>query len=143
MSLRNAPQYRVYRHRRNFAWVCWYLNHHPCVDCAERDWVVLEFDHQGEKELNIGANLWNMSLKRLQAEVVKCEVRCCNCHRRRHSTRTETVQKYGLSTDAVDEPRPAPRRPTRRASPSRKRSTSKLLSSRYYRAQTDANFAQS
>lgn len=55
-----------------------------CVDCDERDLVVLDFDHVGEKTGNVthlarrGA-----SLARLKAEIGQCEVRCANCHRRR------------------------------------------------------------
>jgi hypothetical protein len=55
-----------------------------CVDCGERDLLVLEFDHVGEKRSNVTALGWSeTSLARLDAEIALCEVRCCNCHRRR------------------------------------------------------------
>jgi hypothetical protein len=55
-----------------------------CVDCGERDIVVLEFDHLGDKRANVSALAWSMaSLSRLEAEIACCEVRCCKCHRRR------------------------------------------------------------
>src|SRR5437016_5813554 len=60
------------------------LLEHPCVDCGERDPVVLEFDHiNGDKRGNI-ANLTRSgrSWKKIHAEIEKCEVRCANCHRR-------------------------------------------------------------
>jgi hypothetical protein len=65
------------------AWLLAYLRDHPCVDCGETNPIVLEFDHVGDdKHFNIGeANSRRMSLKRVQIEVAKCEVRCANCHR--------------------------------------------------------------
>jgi hypothetical protein len=55
-----------------------------CVDCGERDLLVLEFDHIGDKRSNVTALGWSeTSLARLDAEIAQCEVRCCNCHRRR------------------------------------------------------------
>lgn len=65
-----------------------YLASHPCVDCGEADPVVLEFDHVSGKDSyddmvsNAPKSKW--SVKRLEAEIAKCEVRCANCHRRRH-----------------------------------------------------------
>ena len=50
--------------RRNFLFLLDYLSAAPCVDCGERDPVVLDFDHVGP-------------------EIARCEVRCANCHRRR------------------------------------------------------------
>jgi hypothetical protein len=65
------------------SWIRAYLQGHPCVDCGEPDIVVLDFDHLGDKDECV-SNLMrrNSSLKRIQAEVAKCEVRCANCHRR-------------------------------------------------------------
>ena len=63
-----------------------YLNDHPCVDCGECDPIVLEFDHKENsgKLFNIGAaNTQNYSLKKVIAEIEKCDVRCANCHRRK------------------------------------------------------------
>lgn len=59
-----------------------------CVDCGESDIVVLEFDHVGNKRANVSELAWSMaSLSRLEAEIACCEVRCCNCHRRRTAAR--------------------------------------------------------
>ena len=72
--------------RRVRAWLLDYLKLHPCVDCGETNPIVLEFDHtdRSEKHFNIGeAASRRMSLRRVQAEVEKCEVRCANCHRRK------------------------------------------------------------
>ena len=81
---------RTERLREKREWIVGYLRDHPCVDCGERDIVVLEFDHMNSSEkvdgvmslLNKGA-----SLNRIKREVAKCVVRCANCHRRRTSHR--------------------------------------------------------
>lgn len=61
-----------------------YLLQHPCVDCGEQDFMVLEFDHvRGVKEYNISTILSDvMSLETLKVELAKCDVRCSNCHNR-------------------------------------------------------------
>ena len=63
-----------------------YLLEHPCVDCGEADPVVLEFDHRGDKAFTVGAALhWHVRWEVIADEIEKCEVRCANCHRRRHA----------------------------------------------------------
>lgn len=66
-----------------------YLESHPCVDCGETDWVVLEFDHvRGVKKWNIGSMMnRTSSLDALIEEIAKCDVVCANDHRRRTYTR--------------------------------------------------------
>lgn len=57
-----------------------------CVDCGENDPVVLEFDHKDDvkKIAGVGAMISRgMPLDAIKEEMLKCEVRCCNCHRRR------------------------------------------------------------
>ena len=64
-----------------------YLSRHPCVDCGEADPVVLDFDHvRGTKTQSVSdmAAWGGSSLERLKTEIAKCEIRCANCHRRRH-----------------------------------------------------------
>lgn len=69
------------------SWLTDYLYYHHCVDCGEKDIVVLEFDHREptSKEYNVGTLIHDCgtSLEKLQREVAKCDVRCANCHRRR------------------------------------------------------------
>ena len=73
-----------------------YLADHPCVDCGEKDPVVLEFDHRhrDDKTMPVStmmnrANSWSRVLK----EIEKCDVRCANCHRRR------TAKQFGWYQD--------------------------------------------
>ena len=83
-----------------------YLLQHPCVDCGEDDWVVLEFDHvrgKKKKAVTLIASS-SYSLDTLKKEIAKCEVRCCNCHRRRTLTnigsyRVPPPRAHGEPTD--------------------------------------------
>ena len=62
-----------------------YLRDHPCVDCEERDPVVLEFDHvRGEKNHTITRMFrYAYAWQTIRTELEKCDVRCANCHRRK------------------------------------------------------------
>jgi hypothetical protein len=61
-----------------------FLLKNPCVDCGESDPIVLDCDHIGEKESNIGDLLSrHVNWETIQKELNKCEVRCANCHRRK------------------------------------------------------------
>jgi hypothetical protein len=60
-----------------------YLLTHPCEICGERDPVVLEFHHIGEKNMTVTRMVsGGWSIKRIQAELSKCQVLCASCHRR-------------------------------------------------------------
>ena len=83
MGRRHARQ-AAYR-ARNREYVLQYIRRHPCVDCGEPDPRVLEFDHvSGEKVMNISTMVHaGVPLARIKEEILKCQVRCANCHRRR------------------------------------------------------------
>jgi hypothetical protein len=69
---------------QEFIWS--YLIDHPCVDCGERDPIVLEFDHRGEapKEFGVADMIGRgFGVDRIMKEISKCDVRCANCHRRK------------------------------------------------------------
>jgi hypothetical protein len=72
---------RQVRHDRNAALML-LEKARGCVDCGERDPIVLDFDHvRGEKRENI-ARMYNWNTESVRVELAKCEVRCANCHRR-------------------------------------------------------------
>ncbi len=78
---------RVNKHRQRI----WnYLLKHPCIDCGETNPVVLDFDHRDDstKLLNLG-NACGLAWIKIKAEIAKCDVRCCKCHRIR------TAKQFG------------------------------------------------
>lgn len=80
-----AAKWRNARLAENRIKVRHYLETHPCVDCGEEDWVVLDFDHRemDDKEFSIAETLQFQFWDKIQAEIEKCDIRCANCHRRR------------------------------------------------------------
>lgn len=78
---------------RNRQYVLEYLENHPCVDCGEKDPIVLEFDHVRDKLFDVSdIKRSAYSLKTIEEEIKKCEVRCANCHRRiTHKRRVDLV----------------------------------------------------
>jgi len=89
----NLGYYLTKAHKRNHEqditchnYIGSYLSAHPCVDCGEKDILVLEFDHRDrkEKEIDICQTVRHgYSIDRIKKEILKCEVRCANCHRRK------------------------------------------------------------
>jgi hypothetical protein len=78
--------------RQEFKHYIWtYLGVHPCVDCGEKDPIVLEFDHIRDKRFTISSSGRNKRLDVIQKEIEKCKVRCANCHRRK------TAVQFGWS----------------------------------------------
>ena len=68
-----------------------YLRQNPCVDCGETDPVLLEFDHvRGVKRGPVCNLIYRgCSWETIAAEIEKCEVRCCKCHR------LKTAKQFG------------------------------------------------
>ncbi len=57
-----------------------------CMDCGEKDPIVLEFDHRirADKSFDISNALrLGTSIDKILVEMEKCDVVCANCHRRR------------------------------------------------------------
>ncbi len=75
-----------------------YLDSHSCVDCGEKNPIVLEFDHI--KKGKVGSISYLLSRQRwswasLLKEIDKCEVRCANCHR------IKTFDQFGWNQPLV------------------------------------------
>ena len=72
-----------------------HLKANPCVDCGETDPIILEFDHiTNDKHFNISdATRHGYGMKKLIAEIAKCEVRCANCHRKKTYERSGWTHK--------------------------------------------------
>ncbi len=66
-----------------------YLSDHKCIDCGEKDPIVLEFDHIRDKTFTISSIGRDRTLGEVKKEIEKCEVRCANCHRRK------TARQFG------------------------------------------------
>lgn len=62
-----------------------YLADHPCVDCGEKDPIVLDLDHRDPltKTADVSTLAARRSWERVLAEIEKCDVRCASCHHRR------------------------------------------------------------
>jgi len=63
-----------------------FLSDKCCLDCGEKDPIVLDFDHidQKNKFKNVSRMLGgHYSWKSVLTEINKCEIRCANCHRRK------------------------------------------------------------
>lgn len=93
---RRKPSYRSerleYRNRRKLQYVTWivdYFLENPCVVCGESDPLLLDFDHrnQDDKSYEV-ADLLNSisSWSKIQNEIIKCDVLCVSCHRRKTAT---------------------------------------------------------
>lgn len=74
------------------------LRSSSCVDCGEKNPMVLEFDHRDDvkkimtiNELVHGGYSW----EKVEIEMAKCDVRCANCHRIR------TAEQYGWYKDLL------------------------------------------
>ena len=89
----NASKYNVARGKanseaiknRNLEYIREYRETHPCIDCGENRWWVLDFDHRNsaEKLYNVSRMRYN-TIAKIQIEIEKCDIRCKNCHADRH-----------------------------------------------------------
>ena len=92
-NIRNRSKKTIIDNRRK---LFEYYKTHPCIDCNESDPVVLEFDHRGDKLIEVSKLVSNgYSWTRIEKEIEKCDVRCANCHRRK------TAIQFGWYRDLI------------------------------------------
>lgn len=63
-----------------------FLSTQCCVDCGEKDFRVLDFDHTDrEKKFKSISDMrsGHYSWQSVYTEISKCKIRCANCHRRK------------------------------------------------------------
>jgi hypothetical protein len=83
-------RFRIAANARNQQLILEHLASAVCIDCGERDPLVLQFDHLERKADHVSWLVGSgCSPVRLRRELTKCVVRCANCHRRR------TAQQQG------------------------------------------------
>lgn len=66
----------------------------PCVDCGvSYPYYIMDFDHlDGQQKINTISFLASTGrIGALKKEIVKCEVVCANCHRKRTYTRAHKL----------------------------------------------------
>jgi hypothetical protein len=81
------------RRERAHEYILGHLLRGACADCGERDPRVLEFDHLADKLTEVSALVGRSSrIALIEAEIAKCDVVCCNCHRRRTYVRRGTTR---------------------------------------------------
>lgn len=78
-ALKNKQRYSL----ENLEYILSFLKEHPCVDCGEKDPIVLDFDHLCDKKYNISEMIHSHPPSSLLKEIAKCEIRCSNCHRKK------------------------------------------------------------
>ena len=57
-----------------------YYKDHPCVDCGETHPATLQFDHRGDKVIEVSKLIASYTWEAVAKEIAKCDVRCGNCH---------------------------------------------------------------
>lgn len=89
---------KIIREQRE--WILNYLELHPCVDCGEPDPCCLDFDHvRGRKHMPVSRLITlGHSWRTVEKEISKCEIRCANCHRKRHAKLRKEWHSTGVIT---------------------------------------------
>lgn len=96
---------RLITKRKRMLFVLQYLKLHPCIDCGEKDFTCLDFDHvRGQKICSISEMIANTySEGNILKEIEKCEVRCSNCHRRKTAKEADWYSYIDFDTMTIIE----------------------------------------
>lgn len=68
-----------------------FFSNKTCIDCGATE--NLELDHQDPTK-KITHRIWSWSLMKRVEEIAKCDVRCNDCHKKRHGARHGTKGCY-------------------------------------------------
>ena len=93
----------VLTRKRNRKYIHEVKSQSHCVDCGEKNPIVLDFDHVRGDKTGAVADMVNQSycIESLRKEIEKCEVRCSNCHRIvTHARRAEKKNKSNAKTNS-------------------------------------------
>lgn len=82
--------------QRNYEFVFQYLSDHSCIDCGETNPIVLQFDHNRDKKIEVSRMIHGHSLEEIQKEIEKCDIRCANCHLKKTAKDFKWYQKFSL-----------------------------------------------
>ena len=93
-----ASHYRKAKVKRaeRLVWINEYKRSKGCIDCPETDPDCLDFDHRDpkQKKFSIGGHgSSGHSLDNVETEIEKCDVRCSNCHRKKHARENRMKQE--------------------------------------------------
>jgi len=81
----NKEKYRLIKNKRHLEIkleIYKYLLTNPCK-CGESDPACLDFDHNFNKKFNLSTAYNKFGLETVKKEMLKCTVRCSNCHRKK------------------------------------------------------------
>ena len=75
------------------------LKEKPCTDCKKvYHYCAMDFDHRPGEKKDFNLNrVKTYSLKKLHAEIAKCDLVCANCHRIRTFKRIKAKQIYAIT----------------------------------------------
>jgi hypothetical protein len=78
-------------------WLISIKENEPCKDCGiSYPYYVMDFDHLRDKTYEVTKLINSCSMRKLKAEIEKCEIVCANCHRMRTFKRLIAPQTTDL-----------------------------------------------
>jgi len=87
-ELVNLSKYDPTIRKRNQNYVADYKRLRGCIDCGESNPDCLDLDHFNPNDKTEAIAILcckSVNLEYLKEEIAKCDVRCSNCHRKRHA----------------------------------------------------------
>jgi len=80
---RTSYKKKIYQQCREYCWE--YKRTHPCMHCGEKHPACLSFHHRDPSTKDGDVTyLCKYGMKRVLAEIAKCDILCHNCHAKVH-----------------------------------------------------------